>query len=95
MKLLLAKIVSAVDDADEAFKLECEGKYINSIAWCPGGFVFHDSITDAAIEELDQKLKFKWYDLNDQPKIVQSTMTRKHMYGFKEIEFIEVESNDL
>lgn len=93
MKLLLAKIVSAVDDADEAFKLECEGKYINSVAWCPGGFAFHATIKEAAKEELNfmDRLNHDY----DQALRLKMPMTRKHMYGFKEIEFIEVESNDL
>ncbi len=93
MKLLIAKIVSAIDEIDDAFKLECEGKFINSIAYCPDGFVFHKSVEDAVNEELSFKLKFKSYDLNEQPAMFRSSMKRKRLFGFKDVEFIEVEVN--
>jgi len=89
-KLLVVKIISAVDEADEAFKLECEGKYINSIAYCPGGFEFHSTIEEAVKEELDFMARLNHeYELS-QPIRIELQMKRKHMFGFKEIEFHEV-----
>ena len=80
MNLLIVQIIDADDSA-------IVGKYINSITRAPGGYEFHDSIEDAVAEELT----FNGIHHATQSQTLKSSMSRKHMFGFKEIDFLEVQ----
>lgn len=86
MKLLIVKIV----DADDQNLI---GKYINSIVWCPDGFEFHDSVEEAVNEELNFMARLQHDYEPPQPDRVRLQMNRKNLFGFKDVEFIEVEVN--
>lgn len=86
MKLLIVKIVDALDQ-------NVVGKFINSVVWCPEGFEFHDSVEEAVNEELNFMARLQHDYEPPQPDRVRLQMNRLNLFGFKDIEFIEVEVN--
>lgn len=92
MKVLLAKILSVVDPENEEQR-SWVGKYVNDIVYIPYGFEFHETVEDAVEEVLEYTLCAfgRLYDIEEARMTFHNVMSRKHLYGFGDIEYWEVE----
>lgn len=94
MKVFLVKILSVVDPENEEQR-SWVGKYINDILYAPGGYEFHYTMQAAAEETIEHCLCAprhpRLYDYEKAKHSLGMQMIRKHLHGFAEIEYWEVE----
>lgn len=83
--IFIAKVLSVIDDAPKDFKEEAVGKYINSICYVPGGYTHYETLEEAVLEEI------RCSGIGTEFSSLYTSMARKHLYGYKDLEFIKVE----
>lgn len=83
--LYVAKILSVDNDEAHGFKENAVGKYINSICYVPGGYTHYETLDEAVLEEI------RCSGIGTDFSSLYASMKRKHLHGYKDLEFIKVE----